>query len=66
MVEPFEARRLPELIGDEVPTELRDEFNNLLIAVNGSPYYGERSDAIVLTLRWLRANPDQADILLNR
>ena len=63
-VEPHEARRLPEL-PDGGPA-LRGAFNALLIAVNGFPYAGESADAIAYTLRWLRANPEAADVLLGR
>lgn len=63
VTEPFEARHLPEL---EDSPERRDAFTSLVIAVNGFPYVGDATNAIAYTLRWLRANPEQADVLLGR
>jgi hypothetical protein len=60
---PFEARRLPEL---PVTDDMRLAFSNLLTATNGSPYAGTSADAVSYALRWMRANPEQADVLLGR
>lgn len=60
-VEPFEARRLPEL--PDTPA-MRQAFTDLLVAVNGFPYQGDTANAIAYTLRWLRANPLAAAALL--
>ncbi|MEU4558601.1 hypothetical protein AB0F72_09425 [Actinoplanes sp. NPDC023936] len=61
--EPFEATRLPELPIDDVT---REAFSDLMTAVAGFPYPGDKSNALAYGLRWLRANPDRADVLLGR
>ncbi|GAA0495203.1 hypothetical protein Ade02nite_19060 [Paractinoplanes deccanensis] len=62
-VEPYEALRLPEL---PVTDQLRDAYSDLLTAVCGMPYPGGNADAIAYALRWMRANPERADVLLGR
>lgn len=62
-VEPFEALRLPEL--PDGPG-MSDAFTALITAVAGFPHPGIAADSLAYGLRWLRANPDQADILLGR
>jgi hypothetical protein len=62
MTEPFEAKSLPEL-----PTwndAYADTARDLLTAVNGFVYLGAGSDAVMLAIRWLRANPESAELLL--
>lgn len=63
MAKPFEAKSLPEL---EVNNEMRVEFNNLLTAVQGTSHWSGFSENIGYALRWLRDNPDAADVLLSR
>lgn len=62
MAEPFEATRLPELPtwNDDYAEVARD----LVIAVQGFVYHGAEIDAIMHALRWLRANPEAAAVLL--
>jgi hypothetical protein len=60
---PYEARRLPDLPESD---EMKVAFSNLLTAVNGFPYTGSKSDAVYDALRWMRANPEHADVLLGR
>lgn len=62
-VEPFEATRLPEL--PDHP-RVSEAFTDLMTAVAGFPYPGDKSNALAYGLRWLRANPDRADVLLGR
>ena len=37
----------------------------LVIEINGCIYYGDRLDAYVAAVKWLRANPERAALLLN-
>lgn len=64
MTEPYEARRLPEV--DTDTPAVADAARNLLTAVNGFPCPGESADALMYGLRWMRANPNRADVLLGR
>jgi len=62
MTQPFEALNLPE-----IPTwddDYADVTRDLVIAVQGSVFHGYTTDAIMHTLRWLRANPQHAAVLL--
>ncbi|MEV5211384.1 hypothetical protein AB0K35_28310 [Micromonospora sp. NPDC053740] len=61
--QPYDARHLPELPDCD---EMKAAFHNLIVAVNGFPYNGATTDAVTWTLRWLRANPAEADVLLGR
>jgi hypothetical protein len=63
-VEPYEAMRLPELPTED--KELSSAIRDLMVAVAGFPYPGATADGIVLALRWMRANPDRAHVLLHR
>ncbi len=63
-VEPFEALRLPELNTDD--EQVARTMGELLTAVQGFPYAGPGADAVVYALRWMRAHPDRADVLLGR
>lgn len=58
---PYAARDLPPL-----PVDMPHDpaFQELVTAVNGFVYPGDRLDAIVFTLRVLRAHPDIAARLL--
>lgn len=63
-VRPYEARSLPPINTDDPAVSAA--AIDLLIAVNGFPYLGEATDAVMYALRWLRANPDHTNILLGR
>jgi len=58
--EPFEAIRLPLIEeSDGIDQPLRD----LATAVCGFPYPGDKSQAIIDTVKYLRSNPDMAAVL---
>ncbi len=63
MVRPFEARDLPEL---EVTDESRRLFTDLIVAVQGAPFLSDAANNIGYALRWLRDNPEAAEVLLRR
>jgi hypothetical protein len=56
-VEPNEATRLPDIkIGAD--PDFEDALRDLATAVNGFPYPGERSSALIDAVKWLRTRPD--------
>jgi len=65
MVQPFEVKTLPEIEfwnGDRFYTAMQDAYT----ACNGAPYFGDRGMGQYDLIRYMRAYPDQADILLGR
>lgn len=60
-LDPYAARNLPMLPQDDTYT---DALRDLVIAVNGFPYAGDRLNAVVDTVKVLRANCDLARLLL--
>ena len=60
-VEPYEVLNLPPIPAE--PT-LDQAIRDVVTAVNGFPYAGDRSSAIVGAISWLRHNPEHAAVLL--
>lgn len=60
MVEPHEALQLPDMPTD---TDTIDALKDICTAVNGFPYPGHRSEAIVLAVTWLREHPEHCKTL---
>jgi hypothetical protein len=61
-VRPFEARELPTLPHSHA---LQLALHDLIVAVNGAPNAHPAVRAVVDAVRWLRAHPEHAAILLN-
>lgn len=61
-VRPFEARELPALPHSH---ELQLALHDLIVAVNGAPNAHPAVRAVIDAIRWLRAHPEHATILMN-
>ena len=58
-VKPYEARGLFPVLTDEGADALRD----VVTAVNGFVYAGDRMDAIASTVAWLQTHPEARAVL---
>lgn len=57
-VAPYEARTCPSL-----PEDVMAAAQDVVVAVNGFAYHGERLETVMATLRWLRVNPEHRQAL---